>query len=75
MGRPRRGRNREVTAQPPPASPPIIARIVEEGDPTGIADVLLGALGLTGGLALLAVLTGLVVGGLLYWLRSRETSG
>jgi hypothetical protein len=35
--------------------------------------VLVGALGLTGALALAAVLCGIVVGALLFWLRRRRT--
>jgi hypothetical protein len=52
--------------------PPIIVKVVEpSGDPTGIADVLLGALGLTGVLVLVAVLAAVVFAGLLFWFRSR----
>jgi hypothetical protein len=35
--------------------------------------VLIGALGLTGALMLTAVVLGLAVGGLIFWLRSRES--
>jgi hypothetical protein len=53
-------------------SKPIIVKIMPpEGDPTGLADVLIGALGLTGVLVLLAVIAALVFGGVLFWLRSR----
>jgi hypothetical protein len=52
---------------------PIIVKIVEpEGDPTGIAAVLIGALGLTGAIVVIAVVLGLVMGGLLFWIRSRS---
>jgi hypothetical protein len=52
--------------------PPVIVKIVEPpGDPTGLADVLIGALGLAGILLLLAAALGLLLGGLLFWLRSR----
>lgn len=52
--------------------PPLIVKIIEPpGDPTGLADVLIGALGLTGILFLLAATLGLLLGGLLFWLRSR----
>ena len=52
---------------------PVIVKIIEApGDPTGLADVLLGALGLTGVLALAAVTLGLALGGLMFWLRSRS---
>jgi hypothetical protein len=52
---------------------PLIVKIIEPpGDPTGLADVLIGALGLTGVLVLVAVVAALVFGGLLYWRRSRS---
>lgn len=54
-------------------SKPIIVKIVEpEGDPTGLADVLIGALGLTGALTLLAVAAAVVFAGVLFWIRSRS---
>jgi len=53
-------------------SKPIIVKIMPpEGDPTGLADVLIGALGLTGVLVLLAVVAAAVFGGVLFWIRSR----
>jgi hypothetical protein len=53
--------------------PPIIVRIVEAPhDPTGIADVLIGAIGLTGAITLAAVVLGVLVGGLMYWWRGRN---
>ena len=55
-------------------SKPIIVKIMPpEGDPTGLADVLIGALGLTGVLVLLAVIAAIVFGGALFWFRSRST--
>jgi hypothetical protein len=52
---------------------PIIVKIVEEPyDPTGLAAVLLGALGLTGVIVVAAVTLGLIVGGVMYLLRSRQ---
>ena len=55
-------------------SKPIIVKIMPpEGDPTGLADVLIGALGLTGVLVLLAVIAAVVFGGALFWFRSRST--
>jgi hypothetical protein len=52
---------------------PIIVKIVEAPhDPTGIAGVLIGALGLTGVIVLFAVLLGLVFAGLLFWFRHRQ---
>lgn len=54
-------------------SNPIIVRIVEPPrDPTGLREVLLGALGLTTVIVLLAVLLGLVFAGVLLWIRSRS---
>ena len=59
-----------------PAQPsdPIIVKIVEppNPDPTGMADVLIKALGLIGALVLIAVLFGVVTGGLMFWFRSRS---
>ena len=52
---------------------PIIVKIVEPpGDPTGLAAVLIGALGLTGAIVVIAVLLGLVMAGVLSWIRSRS---
>ena len=51
---------------------PIIVKIVEPSELSGLADVLLGAIGLTGALTLLAIATGVVVAGLLFWWRSRS---
>ena len=52
---------------------PIIVKIVEPSELSGLADVLLGAIGLTGLLALLAIASGVLVAGLLFWWRSRST--
>ena len=52
---------------------PIIVKIVEPSEFSGLADVLLGAIGLTGVLTLLAIAAGIVVAGLLFWWRSRAT--
>ena len=51
---------------------PIIVKIVEPSELSGLADVLLGAIGLTGVLTLLAIAAGVVVAGLLFWWRSRS---
>ncbi len=49
---------------------PIIVKIVETPhDPTGISEVLIGALGLTGVIVLGAVVLGLAFGGLLLLYR------
>ena len=52
---------------------PIIVKIIEPpGDPTGLADVLLAALGIAGVLTLGAIVLGLLFGGVLFWLRRRS---
>jgi hypothetical protein len=53
-------------------SSPIIVKIVEPPrDPTGIADVIVGALGLTGVIVLLAVVCGVAFAAVLFWVRRR----
>ena len=54
--------------------PPIIVKLIEPPkDPTeGLADVLLGSLGIAGVLTLVAVLLGVVMAGVLFWIRSRN---
>ena len=62
-------------AQQPPSAP-FVVRIVEKSDPAGLgqlAGILLGSLGLTGALVVLAALLGLTMAGLLYWIRSRQS--
>ena len=52
---------------------PIIVKLVEpKGDPTGIGDVLIRALGLTGVLALGALALGVVTACVLFLIRSRR---
>jgi hypothetical protein len=51
---------------------PIIVRLAPKKDPTGLADVLLGALGLTGVLVIGALLLGAAFAGILFLLRSRK---
>jgi hypothetical protein len=54
-------------------SAPIIVKIVEPPhDPTGISDVLIGAIGFTGAAILAALVLGLLLGGLMFWVRSRS---
>jgi hypothetical protein len=54
--------------------PPIIVKIIETPrDPTGLADVLIGSLGLTGAIVLLAAVMGLLMAVALFWFRRRET--
>lgn len=58
-----------------PSSEPMIVRIIDPpSDIAGLADVLIGALGLTGIIAVGAVLFGVVLAGGLVWLRSRSGS-
>jgi hypothetical protein len=53
---------------------PIIIDIVQppEHPLSGLAGVLIGALGLAGTLLLVAAVLGLVLAGLMFWLRSRN---
>lgn len=54
-------------------SNPIIVRVVEEpARETTVVDVLLGSIGLTGVLLVIAVLAGLALGALLVWLKKRR---
>jgi hypothetical protein len=50
---------------------PVIVRIVQPKEP-GVAEVLIGALGITGVLVVGALVIGIVIGGALFWLRSRR---
>ena len=50
---------------------PIIVKLVPPKE-TGIADVLIGALGLSGALALLAAVLGVVVASVMFLVRSRH---
>ena len=48
------------------SAPPIVVRVLEEPvKSTGVSDILIGALGLTGVMLLAALLLGLALGGLL----------
>ena len=54
---------------------PIIVRIPQDppkSELSGLADVLLGSLGLTGVIVLAAVLLGAVMAGVMFWMRSRD---
>ena len=54
---------------------PLIVKIIEPPkDPTGLADVLVGALGLTGVLGLAAILIGVATGVVIFWMRSRRSA-
>jgi len=62
-----------IQAQP---SKPIIVRIPQDppkSELSGLADVLLGSLGLTGVIVVAAVLLGGVMAGVMFWVRSRES--
>lgn len=54
-----------------PENPVIIDIAKPKSDPTGLADVLIGALGLTAVLILLAVLVAGLFAGALFWWRSK----
>ena len=55
------------------SSKPLVVRIVEAPhDPTGLADVLIGSIGLTGVIVLCALVLGVVVGTVMFWIRSRS---
>jgi ABC-type phosphate transport system permease subunit len=54
---------------------PIIVRIPQDppkSELSGLADVLLGSLGLTGVIVVAAVLLGVALAGVMFWVRSRE---
>ena len=57
--------------QVPPPSSPIIVKLIEPPKSSGLTEVLLSALGLTGVITLLAVLLGAAVAGVLFWLHRR----
>jgi hypothetical protein len=56
-------------------SQPIIVKIVEpaKSELTGLSDVLIGSLGLTGVITLGALLIGLLLAGVMFWVRSRQS--
>jgi hypothetical protein len=63
-------------AQGQPSSP-IIVKIIppeQKSELSGLADVLLGSLGLTGAIVVAAVVLGAVMAGIMFWIRSRSTS-
>jgi hypothetical protein len=54
---------------------PVIVRIIEPPkDPTGLADVLVGVLGLSTVLGLAAISIGVAIGALIFWVRSRRSA-
>ena len=60
-----------LTSQGSPADQPIVVRIVEPKAAT-LADVVIGAIGLTGVLVAIAVAFALVLAGVLFLIRSRD---
>ena len=58
--------------QPQPNSPIIIKIEPKRNDAAGLADVLIGALGLSGALVLIAMVAAVIFGSLLFWLRRRK---
>ena len=52
----------------------VVKLIEPPGDPTGIADVIVGSIGLTGALILIALVAAAAMAGGLYWFRSREAA-
>ena len=63
-----------TAAQPPQPSSPIMVQIDQpkRDEVGGLADVLIGALGLSGVLFLIAAAAALVFGSMLFWLRRRK---
>jgi hypothetical protein len=58
-------------------SSPIIVKIIppeEKSELSGLADVLLGSLGLTGAIVVAAVVLGAVMAGVMFWIRSRSST-
>jgi hypothetical protein len=61
-------------AQSQPSNP-IIVKIIQpeqKSDLQGLSDVLLGSLGLTGLITLAALLLGVALAGVMFWIRSRS---
>jgi hypothetical protein len=62
-----------LQSQPSTPSSPMIIKITEpKNDVSGLADVLIGSLGLTGVMVLTAVVAAGIFAGLLFWFRSRK---
>jgi hypothetical protein len=54
---------------------PVIVKIIEPPkDPTGLADVLIGVLGLSTVLGVAAISIGVAIGALIFWVRSRRSA-
>jgi len=50
----------------------IVVKLVDPHKDDGLADVLLKSLGLTGVMVLVAIVAGLIMAGVLFYLRSRK---
>jgi hypothetical protein len=59
-------------AQGQPSSPIIVKIIQPPSEASGLADVLIGSLGLSGVIALGSILVGLLFAAVLFWFRSRS---
>ena len=66
------GAQPSALSQSQPSSP-IIVKIIEpaKSELSGLSDVLIGSLGLAGAITLAALLMGVLMAGLMFWLRSR----
>jgi hypothetical protein len=53
---------------------PIVVKILEPPERT-LADVVVGAMGLTGLIVVLALVLGVGLAGLMFWVRSRSDGG
>ena len=57
------------------SSQPIIVKLVEPPrDPTGLAGVLIGALGLTGAITLIAIVFGAITAAIIFWVRRSRSA-
>jgi hypothetical protein len=63
-----------AVSQAQPGKPIIVSipRDPPKSDLSGLADVLLGSLGLTGIIVIAAVLMGALMAGVMFWVRSRQ---
>ena len=63
----------QLALQSQPSAPVIVRIIQPPRDPTGgLGEVLLASLGLSGLISVLAILCGVLLGGILFWFRSRS---
>jgi hypothetical protein len=62
-----------LTSAAQPQEQPIFVKIGHSNPVAGLKDVVLGSLGLAGVIALLAVLSGCLLAGVLFWIRARST--